>query len=318
MPYHIEPEETLNPFALRQFQRRRLETLLERITSSNAFWRSRLTRGSATDWSEIPLLTRTEITDDQERNPPYGTNLTYPLRDYCRLHQTSGTSTGAPLRCLDRPEDWAWWQRNWKIIYRAAGITKDDRLFFPFSFGPFVGFWAAFETAVALGNLALPAGGMSTGARLRFMLENQATVVCCTPTYAMHLAEVARAGGIDLTDSSVRALIVAGEPGGSVPTIRARIEADFGARMFDHIGMTEIGPYAFECVESPGAVHINETDFIAEVVDPDSGRIILSRDDIEIPAEGAEGELVLTNLGRLGAPLIRYRTGDRVRLKGGP
>ncbi|HUN81682.1 MAG TPA: phenylacetate--CoA ligase family protein [Phycisphaerae bacterium] len=263
------------------------------------------------------MLTRADLLADQAAHPPYGTNLTFPLQDYCRLHQTSGTASGVPLRCLDRTEDWAWWQRNWKIIYRAAGIDANDRLFFPFSFGPFVGFWAAFETAVAMGNLAIPAGGMTTTARLRLLLDNRATIICCTPTYALHLAESAVAEALDLAGSPVRALIVAGEPGGSIPSIRGRIESAFGARVFDHAGMTEVGPYGFECVESPGAIHINETDFIPEVIEPQTGRMLYSIDDPPLSAGEVEGELVLTNLGRPGAPVIRYRTGDRVRLKGG-
>jgi phenylacetate-CoA ligase len=188
-------------------------------------------------------------------------------------------------------------------------VGAGDRLFFPFSFGPFVGFWAAFESAAAMGYLCIPAGGMSTAARLRMIVDNAVTAVFCTPTYALRMAEVTREEKIDLAASSVRALIVAGEAGGSILPTRQRIEAAWGARVFDHTGMTEIGAMSFECAARPGeGVHIIESEFIAEVIDPRSA------DPVD---EGAVGELVLTNLGRLGSPLIRYRTGDQVRLTRG-
>jgi phenylacetate-CoA ligase len=180
---------------------------------------------------------------------------------------------------------------------------------FPFSFGPFVGFWAAFDGAAAMGCLCLPAGGMSTSARLRMVIDNAVDFVLCTPTYALHVADVAAQEGIDLAGSTVRGLIVAGEPGGSVPAVRSRIEASWGARVFDHSGMTEIGSVAYECQAAPGGIHVIESEFIAEVIDPQSGRAV---EDDQI------GELVLTNLGRCGSPLIRYRTGDLVRMSRRP
>src|SRR5207248_1716234 len=118
---------------------------------------------------------------------------------------------------------------------------------FPFSFGPFLGFWTAFDAAQRLGCLCLAAGGMSSGARLRMMLDNAVTVVLCTPTYALHLAEVAREQGIALAAGHVRSLIVAGEPGGSITATRRRIEEAWQARVFDHSGMTEVGPATIEC-----------------------------------------------------------------------
>ena len=162
------------------------------------------------------------------------------MERYVRLHRTSGT-TGAPLRWLDTHESWSWFKRCWKIVYGGAGLSREDRLMFPFSFGPFVGFWAAFEAATDLGNFCLPAGGMTTTARLRYMLEHAATVVCCTPTYALRMAEVADADGIDLPSSPVRMLIVAGEPGGSLRQVRSRVEKAGGARVLDPVGRAEVG-----------------------------------------------------------------------------
>ncbi|HVR76614.1 MAG TPA: phenylacetate--CoA ligase family protein, partial [Planctomycetota bacterium] len=183
-----------------------------------------------------------------------------------------------------------------------------DRVFFPFSFGPFLGFWAAFEGAARRGYLAIPGGGMSTSARLRVLLHAGATVVAATPTYALRMAETAQAEGVDLAASPVRALIVAGEPGGSVPATKERIETAWGARCFDHSGMTEVGPFGFECLEGPGGMHAMEGEYIVEVIDPRTGKRIVPGSN-----GAAEGELVITNLGRAASPVLRYRTGDLVR-----
>ncbi len=308
MAYHIPQEELLDRQGLAQLQRRKLTAMFEVVLASNPFFRKKYGKLSPTDavarFCELPFTTRAELQDDQTTYPPYGSNLSYPIDAYCRLHQTSG-SRGSALRVLDRTVDWNWWRRCWGIIYRGAGVRREDRLVFPFSFGPFIGFWAAFESAVELGNLCLPAGGMTTAARLQYLMENSATVVCCTPTYALRMAEVAAERGIDLAGSAVRRLIVAGEPGGSIPSTRAAIEKAFGARVIDHAGMSEVGPHGFECEESPGGVHLIESEFVCEVIDPSSGAAV---------GDGAEGELVVTNLGRWGMPMIRYRTGDLVRL----
>jgi phenylacetate-CoA ligase len=207
------------------------------------------------------------------------------------------------MRWLDDRESWDWVLDCWRRIYAMAGVQTGDRILFAFSFGPFLGFWAAFDGAQRLGHLCLATGGMSTSGRLRTLLDNQATIVCCTPTYALRLAEAAEQEKIDLAGSPVRALILAGEPGAGIPATRKRIEERWGARVFDHYGMTEIGSLGMECPDQPGGFHLLETECVAEVIDPATGE--------SLPA-GREGELVLTNLGRAGSPLLRYRTGDRV------
>lgn len=247
----------------------------------------------------LPFTTKTELVADQGANPPYGTNLTRPLADYNRLHQTSGTTTGRPLVWLDTPESWNWIVSCWDIIYRHVGIRADDRFYFAFSFGPFLGFWSAFEAA-SRAHFSLPGGGLSSAARIRQIVEHQATIVMCTPTYALHLAEVAAKEQLHLANTKVRALIVAGEPGGLIPATRQRIESAWGARVFDHYGLTEIGPVAIEPADEPGGMLVIDG-YEAEVIDPQTLQ----------PA--TTGELVLTNLGRLDSPLARYRTGDLVR-----
>lgn len=294
-----------------EIQAERLRRLLDEILPANAFWRERFATDGVdpknvrtpADLRALPCITKAELLADQEACPPYGNNRTFPVERYSRLSQTSGTS-GRPLRWIDTPESWEWMLGCWRRIFAIVGVTAKDRLFFPFSFGPFLGFWTAFEAASRLGWFCVPAGGMSTGARLRLMLDNACTVVFCTPTYALHLAEAATHENIDLAACPVRALIVAGEPGGNIPATRQRIEIGWGARVFDHAGMTEVGPASIECPENPGGLHLLETDYIADIVDSAT----------TIPVQtGIEGELVLTNLGRTGSPLFRYRTGDLVR-----
>ena len=305
-----DPDESLDAAALSRLQRDKLAAMLREILPRNAFYQRKFA-GVGFDAArdplhKLPLTTRAELEQAQLEQPPYGTDLTYPLERYCRYHQTSG-SGGRPLRWLDTADGWAWVRTCWERIFRAGGATAADRAVFAFSFGPFLGFWAAFDAAHSLGMLALPAGGLSTSARLRMILDNGATIVCCTPTYALHMAEVAAQERINLAASTVRKIFVAGEPGGSIPAVRSRIESAWGARVYDHSGMTEMGPVAFECDPCPGGLHVNEPEYIAEVIDPHTLQPLPEGSD-------ATGELVLTNLGRWGSPLIRYRTGDQVRL----
>ena len=293
------------------FQLNRLRNGLGRMLPGNVFYQRRLgdlaraPLGDSAAFRRLPFTTKADLVRDQRDNPPYGTNLSFPLRDYVRLHQTSGT-TGQPLKILDTTESWDWWADCWTVILHAAGVTNADVVYLAFSFGPFIGFWSAYEGAKRVGALVIPGGGQTSAQRMRAIIDTQATVLICTPTYALHLAEVGRAEGIEPAASDIRVTVHAGEPGASIPNTRRRIEDLWGARAYDHIGMTEMGAYGFTCLDQH-AVHVNEAEFIAEVLDPATGEPV---------AEGARGELVLTNLGRWGCPAIRYRTGDVVQRGG--
>jgi len=290
----------------------KVRALWKAILPANKFYTAKLAgvgtvNSLAEYFARVPFTTKLELAADQQAHPPFGTNLTYVVDRYTRYHQTSA-STGAPLRWLDTEESWNSLLGCWDRVYDAAGVTPADRIFFAFSFGPFLGFWTAFESGTRRGSLCIPGGGMSSIARLQTILATDATVLCCTPTYALRLAEAARdepAAGADPAHSKVRLILVAGEPGGSIPAVRQRIEAAWpGARVRDHHGMTEVGPVSYECPARPGVLHIMENAFLAEIVDPATGQAV--------PA-GATGELVLTTLARTGSPLLRYRTGDLVR-----
>ncbi|SRR5579875_822011 len=293
---------------LATYQINRLRAGLRSVLHSNQFYRRKfadLDVGALTDYDALrrfPFTTKGELIEDQRANPLYGTNLTFPLHDYIRLHQTSGT-TGQPYKMLDTAESWDWWADCWATVLHAAGATNDDVVFLAFSFGPFIGFWSAYEGAKRIGALVVPGGGQTSLQRLQTILAVRATVLICTPTYALHLAEIAQQEGIDLANSSIHKTIHAGEPGASLPGVRQRIETAWGARAYDHAGMTEVGAYGFTC-QQQDALHINEGEFIAEILDPQTNEPV---------AEGERGELILTTLGRWGSPAIRYRTRDLVQ-----
>lgn len=295
--------------AIRAAQWERLAALLDTILITNPFYQRRishLTIESLEDYVRLcPLLTKRMLVADRETTPPYGTNLTYPIENYTRFCQTSGT-TGPPLTWLDSRDDWGAMLQSWQQIFDTAGLHPgEDRLCFPFSFGPFLGFWTAFESASRIGCMVIPMGGMSTNARLQLMLDHQITVVVTTPTYALHMGGVKQEGDLRDAKFALRLIIVAGESGGSQPDIRAKMEKFWpGASVFDHHGLTETGPVSCQHPEAPGLLQVLEDFHFVEILDPASGREAIA---------GEEGELVVTTLTRLGGPMLRYRTGDLVR-----
>lgn len=285
-----------------------LNTLLTTILPANRFYAAKIgvigEVSSLRDFAErVPFTTKDELAADHEANPPYGSTLTYPLETYNRYHQTSGTR-GNPLVWLDDQAGWDWVCDTWQWVWRMAGAEPGDAAFFPFSFGPFIGFWSAFEAAAAMGIRAIPGGGLSSENRLRLMATHRPKFVACTPTYALHLAQVGRRMGQPVSGLGVEALVVCGEPGGSIPEVCDRIAKDWAARVVDHHGMTEVGPVTVSDPEQPDLLRIHHASHYAEVIDPESGAL---------RQPGEVGELVLTTLGRYGSPLLRYRTGDLVK-----
>ena len=298
--------------AIRAQQLEHLRALLRAVRPANAFYENKLgaagiddSIGSLDEFSQrCPFTTKDELTADQSAHPPYGSNLTFPLEQFARIHQTSGT-TGQPLRWLDTPESWQGMLESWQAVYRAAGVSSADRVLFAFSFGPFIGFWMAFEAATQMGCLCFPGGGLTSATRLRLLIENEVTILCCTPTYALRLAEVAAQENMDLTQAALRKIIVAGEPGGSIPATRERLESAWPTAMvFDHHGMTELGPVTHEWPKAANNLQVIEPAYYAEVLKTDNGEPL---------ADGEQGELILTTLTRTAMPLLRYRTGDLVQ-----
>src|SRR5688572_23849348 len=203
---------------LARHQLARLNELLAETVPHNRFYAEKLAQVDLplASLDELPRLPYTF--KDELVTAPYAgefaANLTYPLAQYVRYHHTSGTR-GRPMPVLDTPEDWQWWIDCWQFVLDAAEVGAEDRVFLAFSFGPFIGFWSAHDAAVARGAMVIPGGGMNTLARLELIRRTRATVLCCTPSYALRLAEVAADNQIDAAGLFVRRIIVAGEPGGS-------------------------------------------------------------------------------------------------------
>ena len=313
--YFDQKVETASRDELAMLQFKKLETLLGKVFVSNPFYKEKFKQHGIhpqdirhpDDLLKLPFTIKREFEENQEKNPPFGTNLTEPLENYVQYHQTSGT-TGKPLKFLDTKESWEWRGKVACHILKGAGVTRGDRILFPFNFGPYTAFWIMYEGAYQLGILIIPTGGWNSLQRLECMIVNKATVIPTTPTYALALADTAREHGIDLASSSVKSLLLSGEPGALVPQVREKLQRIWGARCFDYIGLTEVGTWGFQCTEEPNGVHILDSEFIAEIVEPGTG--------LPVP-EGETGELILTNLGRACMPSIRYRTGDLVKIKKG-
>lgn len=287
-------------------------TFLQRVRKTNAFQTDHF-RGLADcgQWSgfddfveNCPFTEKNDLALDRQQNPPYGTNLTFPIEEYSCFHQTSGTM-GDPMAWLDTEEDWNWMLANWDRVLDGAGVQAKNRCFFAFSFGPFLGFWTAYDAARKRGCLCIPGGGQGSEQRLHSILDYQVEYLFCTPTYALRLPEVAKQAGIDLRGHALRAIIVAGETGGSIPAFRKNVSEAWGndLQVYDHYGMTEVGPVAYETPGNQGGLRVILESYFAEVIDPKTKKTSAT----------GEGELVLTTLGRTGCPLFRYRTGDLVR-----
>jgi phenylacetate-CoA ligase len=301
---------------LRSNQWRKLRSIVLNLATTDSFygkkireWELKVSRLNRIDdfIAQVPFTTKADIQADRADNPPFGTNLTRAIHQYTRFCQTSGTSTGQPMAWLDTPESWEAMLKCWQRVFEAAGLVKGrDRIFFAFSFGPFLGFWTAYEAA-AKDYLVIPAGGLSSQARLEAMARYGATVLCCTPTYALRLGElIGESSGVERMSLRINKIIVAGETGGSVPEVRSRLEKLWESRVFDHHGMTEVGPVSYEAEDMPRQLIVLEDAYLAEVVDPQTGK------EVE---DGECGELVLSTLDRTACPLLRYRTGDWVKKK---
>ncbi len=313
MRHHFfnEAIERLTREQLIEAQNQKLRQLLSEMTA-NEFYQNKFKAcgltfdevKSAVDLQALTFTTKSELVGEQAEHPPFGRLLTYPLSHYRYLHQTSGT-TGRPLKWLDTAASFQWFVDSWGYVYRGAGVSEEDIVFCAFSFGPYISHWVAISGAWNIGALAVSGGGLNSEQRLQSIFDNRCTVLVCTPTYALHLAERAREVGLDLRASAICKTIHAGEPGASLPNVKRRIEEAWGATCFDHAGATEVGAWAFACTTESNTIHLNEAEFIFEVINPQSGEVV---------PEGTRGELVITNLGRAAMPVLRYRTGDLVEM----
>lgn len=326
--------QSLSRADLRSHQLNRINELLAQIIPANQFYRDKLSTASVSsklsELDDLSQLAKFPFTCKQDlinQTDPAGfaNNLTFAPDAYTRFHRTSGTG-GRPMIVLDTQNDWNWWMEAWSYVLDSANLSQDDRVLMAFSFGPFIGFWSAFDAVAERGAMVIPTGAMTSLARLELIQSTAATVIFCTPSYAIHLAQVAAENGICLADHarSVNRIVVAGEPGGSIPATKAKIESAWDASVIDHCGASEVGPWGFAAPSGDTddqGIFVNEAEFIAEFIpvndsstDSNTGGAE-AFDSLSATQAAGQGtfELVLTCLGRIGSPVVRYRTGDLVR-----
>lgn len=305
--------ETLSREDLQQLQLLKLRRLCEWAYTTTPFHQRRFDAAgfkpdqlqSLDDLRRIPFMTREEWMASQVEHPLFGDLLASEQRNAIRYHLTSGTTGRTPIRVLDSMKDWDWINEMWCYGLWGFGIRPEDTVYFAFGYGSFIGFWGAHYACEKIGALVIPGGAQTTEARIKQIVEMEATTVCSTPTYALHLWQKAQEMGIDLAkQSKVNKVILSGEPAGSIPAVKQQLEEAWGAKCGDTAGMTEVGTIMiFECSHQPGGTHIIEDHFIEEVINPATDEPV---------GYGELGERVVTSFGRGFIPVLRYRTKDMV------
>ncbi|HYF95426.1 MAG TPA: phenylacetate--CoA ligase [Symbiobacteriaceae bacterium] len=317
MSRYLEPIEVASREGMQAFQLAKLQEQVQHAYANSPFYRRKFDQAgvkpeqiqSLDDLRRLPFTTKEDLKESQAANGLFGDFLAVPLEQCLRLHQTSGT-TGHPVRVLDTEQDWYGFYHMYARALYAMGVRKSDVVVTFFSHGPWIGYWSGFHAAQDLGCLVIPTGGMSTEQRIQLLLDFPITVVGCTPSYALYMAEEARKKGIDLArDTKVRITWHTGEPGAGLPGTKRQIEQAFGAKCFDLPGLTEIAAWGFECEAQSGMVHAHEDYVYPEVLNPETGEPV---------KPGERGELVFTSLYRKAMPFLRYRTKDIVELSAEP
>jgi phenylacetate-CoA ligase len=303
--------ETLDRDKLRNLQLKKFKRIVSWAYERSPFLRelyqnAGMEPGDVKTWDDIGKVPKTDkavLNSAQGQEPfPYGSRLCVSLEEVSEFHQTSGT-TGTPIYQADSWPDWEWWSDSWAYILWAQGYRATDRVFFPFGYNPFMAFWTAHYAAEKVGCEVVPGGVLDTAARVLKIKELKATAMMGTPTYMLNMAEVAQNRlGMDPSSLTINKITVAGEPGGSIPSTKRRIEQAWGAKVYDHPGATEIGAWGYECVHQPGGPHANEALFLVEIED------LVTSQPVKEP--GVRGRMIITALDRLAQPCIRFDSKD--------
>ncbi|HWK95192.1 MAG TPA: AMP-binding protein [Pseudolabrys sp.] len=262
--------------------------------------------GGLDDIGKLPTTEKDELRATRSDDQPVGTHLAVPMEKVARIYSTSGT-TGVPSYIPLTAGDVDNWVTTSSRSYTAAGIGPGTRIITTYGAGPFVA-GAALDAFAKLGMCHIPVGAGNTERLMMAVRLLKAEAIALTPSYALHLAEWARDRKFDLRASSVKNLLVAGEPGGGEPAMRAQLEDAWGAQVTEAMGIGDISPSLWgECPEKQG-MHLGGRGYVhIELIDPDTGAAVPI-------ADGARGELVLTHLRQQAAPLLRFRTRDHVVL----
>jgi len=255
------------------------------------------------DIYQVPTLQKEDYREAQAKDPwPYGDSLCVPLEKVTAYHQTSGT-TGQPVYQPDTWQDWEWWNESWAYILWAQGFRNTDRVFIPFGYNVFVAYWAGHYACEKIGCEVIPGGVLNTEERLLKMQELRVNAFMATPTYVLSMAETCRNKlQIDPRTLGIKKILCAGEPGASIPATKRRMEEAWGAKVYDHVGATEIGGWGYECSHQPPGMHVNEAFFLVELLDIASGKPI---EELYKP-----GKIVITAFDRFAQPCIRFDSKD--------
>ncbi len=303
--------ETLPREKLRALQFKKIKRIIEWSYNNSRMYRRLYNQagfqpGDLKTWDDIhsvPTLQKEDYRTAQAKEPwPYGDSLCVPPEQVTEYHQTSGT-TGQPVYQPDTWQDWEWWNECWAYILWAQGFRNTDRVFIPFGYNAFIAYWAGHYACEKLGCEVVPGGVLNTEERLLKMKEIRATAFMATPTYVLGMANACRlALNMDPRELKIQRILCAGEPGASVPSTRKRMENAWGAEIYDHVGATEIGGWAYECTGRSGGVHVNEAFFFVELIDLESGKPI---DEL-----GQPGKIIITAFDRYAQPCVRFDSKD--------
>ncbi|HWI40950.1 MAG TPA: phenylacetate--CoA ligase [Verrucomicrobiae bacterium] len=298
-----EEFETLPREALQALQLKRLQSMLGRVYSSVPFYRASFDRAGVTpdavrslqDLRRLPFTTKQDMRDSY----PYGL-FAAPMEEIVRIHASSGT-TGKPTVVGYTRKDISTWAELMARSFVAAGVHRGDIIHNAYGYGLFTGGLGAHYGAELLGASVIPMSGGNTKKQIMIMQDFGSTVLTCTPSYSLFMAEAAREEGVDFRDLKLKVGIFGAEPW--TEAMRAEIESKLNLTAIDIYGLSEImGPgVAIECCEAKNGLHIWEDHFLPEIIDPETGEVL---------GEGEPGELVISTITKEGIPLVRYRTRD--------
>jgi len=295
--------ETMPVQELRKHQLGKLKEQVKHCYDNSAFYRQKFKDAglkpenikTLEDIQKIPFTVKNDLRD----NYPFGM-VTVDPTDIVEIHASSGT-TGNPIIGAYTTNDMATWEELMARSIYTTGGRKDDVIHIAYGYGLFTGGLGFHYGAQKIGTMIVPVSGGMTQRQIKLMKDLGATVLCCTPSFAVYLAETMVKIGVDpKKDLKLRIGLFGAEPWSD--KIRERIEADLGIEAFDVYGLTELcGPgVSIECSEHKG-LHIWEDHFIIETIDPETGEVL---------SPGEEGELVFTTLTKTGIPMLRFRTRD--------
>ena len=319
-PIALSAVETASAEEVRALQDGKLRRQMAYLKARSPFAAEKLSRAGAAfedirsvdDLAGLPFTTKQELRASQQAHPPLGNHAAAGRESIVRVHASSGT-TGVPSYVPVTAHDSALWREAVRRVFWCQGVRPASTVAMGFSIGFFVGGIPLAQGLEDLGATFLPIGAGETDRLLDSIARLGADVLACTPSYALHLAEAARSRGIDVAGLGVQRLAVGAEPGGGVPEIRRHLEETWQATVTESVGNADVVPvYSAESDIKDGCHFLVPDMVVMEVVDPASGSVL------SMASEELEGEMVFTHIDREAAPLLRFRSGDRVIVKTAP